>query len=118
MRSVAGVIDIVPCNDPAVMHEVISVDITGIAVSVIVLAGKVNLIRIGPHVVNQVRMTPHHAFIHDGHDDGFISGAFLPCLDTSCIKTSDKMIDLVTSRKRTGVAVIPLVSGLRVIEIT
>ena len=115
MGSVTCIRNIGPGNDSGIIHEVESINVTGIAVSVIVLGGPEDFILILPHIGLKVRMRPHNALIHNCNYHRRVSGAFLPGLGAVHIITGHKMLKVLT-RDRTCIDTIPLIRESRVIE--
>ena len=69
MAAVSCVIDVI-CKDVAdVVHEVESVVVTGISVSVVVLVRSFDLVLVHPHVGLKVRMCYVDSLIENRYDD-------------------------------------------------
>ena len=69
MAAVSCVIDVI-CNDVSyVVHEVESVVVTGITITVIIVARTFDLVLVYPQVCLKVRMCDIDSLIEDSHDD-------------------------------------------------
>ena len=106
---------VIPSYDSAVCHEIISVYVACVAVAVVVLSREINLVRVGPSVCDEVRMTPHYTLVHHSDDDVRVSGAFLPSLCAACVKSCREVLHRGVGES-SAVVEIPLESCLRVVE--
>ena len=117
--TVAGIPAFVAGNQWSITHEIISVHIPLVTVSIGILIGIVNLLLISPHICSQIRMTVHHSFIKNSYDNGRIPLTQIPGFSTIDIRsgnTVDIVIPIMIEVIISDIYVSPLILQERIIE--
>lgn len=84
--------DVVPRDDARVEDEVVAVDVAFVAIAVVVLLRAVNLAFVDPHVVLQVGVFDHDAFVEHGDDDRLVARRGFPRLFTLHVGIDDRLL--------------------------